>query len=171
MYEHHFATQRKIWNLLPNDDLRKQVVELTLALGGIQLDYDEPFPFETPDEVVQAIDQYLADNYDPHNFDLFEGLTKRQWRERAHNSIAGLTMFFQFVLNNTGVYLAWFSGKIGCPLNLSLNKAADSLVLFNGNEHLLVLEDPQPAESYNPYKVCAGNECFEFTFINLPWTL
>lgn len=56
------------------------------------------------------------------------------------SSIAGLTLFFNFVLNNTGIYMAWFSGRIGCPLKLALTSAANSLVSFNGGDHVLVVK-------------------------------
>lgn len=168
MFEYYFPTTKWVWNNLPEDHFRKVYAQLVFALGGIDLDLAAPFPFQTADEVLHAIDAYLAANYDPANTEVFEGLSKKAWRERAMNSIAGLTQFFTFILNNTGIYMGWFSGRIGCPLNLTLTSAADSLVHFKGSDHVFVVKPPTESAEYQPFGLCAGSECFNFSIAYIP---
>jgi hypothetical protein len=139
------------------------MIQLAMALGGIELDVTAPFPFKTADEVQHAIELYLAANYDPANTEVFFGLSKKGWLRRAMNSVAGLSFFYQFILNNSGVYLAWYSNKIGCPLELSVTTSVDSLVYFNGKEHLILVDQPKNPGEQKPITVCAGKECFDFT--------
>lgn len=115
MYEFNFAKQKWLWNNLPASDIRKSAIKYTMGVAGLTLDMTKPFPFDSPDEVLQAIDQFLDANYAIESFD---GLTKKQWRERAMNNLGGLTMYLMWSYHNTGIYLGWFSNKIGCPLNL-----------------------------------------------------